>query len=179
MSPAQNTGDPGSIPGSGRSPRGRNGNPLQYSCLENPIDKGAWRATVHGVSKSQTRQRLTLSHFSEECYAGADWLNTRPASRAFCGLASTHSPGFISCPPCSSHTVFFEFLENTYHAATPEPPGIVPSVNILLLPHLANSYPCSLSLLFNSDASGSCSDLPGEVRLPSNHPSWHHVLLCS
>ena len=113
-------------------PRGRNGNPLQYSCLENPMDRGAWRATVHGVPKSQTRQRLTLSHFSEECYAGADWLNTRPASRAFCGLAPTHSPGFISCPPCSSHTVFSEFLENTYHAATPEPPGIVPSVNILL-----------------------------------------------
>ena len=47
------------------------------------------------------------------------------------------------------------------------------------LPHLANSYPCSLSRLFNSDASGSCSDLPGEVRLPSNCPSWHHVLPCA
>ena len=129
---AQNVGDLGSIPGSGRSPRGGNGNPLQYSCLENPMDREAWWATVHGVSKSQTRQRLTVSHFSEECYVGADCLNTRPASRAFCGLASTHSSGFISRPPCLSHTVFFEFLENTYHAATPEPPGIVPSVNILL-----------------------------------------------
>ena len=45
----------GSIPGSGRSPEGGNGNPLQYSCLGNPMDRGAWRATVHGVSKSQTR----------------------------------------------------------------------------------------------------------------------------
>ena len=44
----------GSIPGSGRSPRGGNGKPLQYSCLENPMDRGAWRATVHGVVKSQT-----------------------------------------------------------------------------------------------------------------------------
>ena len=44
----------GSIPGLGRSPRGRNGNPLQYSCLENPMDRGAWQATVHGVAKSQT-----------------------------------------------------------------------------------------------------------------------------
>ena len=47
--------DVGSIPGSGRSPGGEHGNALQYSCLENPVDRGAWRATVHGVAKSQTR----------------------------------------------------------------------------------------------------------------------------
>ena len=52
---AYNVGDPGSIPGSGRSPGEGNGNPLQYSCLENPMDRGAWLATVHGVAKSQTR----------------------------------------------------------------------------------------------------------------------------
>ena len=52
---AYNAGDPGSIPGSGKSPGEGNGNPLQYSCLENPMDKGAWLATVHGVTKSQTR----------------------------------------------------------------------------------------------------------------------------
>ena len=50
-----NTGDAGSIPGSGRSPGEGNGNPLQYSYLENPMDRGAWRATVHGVAKNQTR----------------------------------------------------------------------------------------------------------------------------
>ena len=49
-----NSGDPGSIPGSGRSPEEGNGNSLQYSCLENPMDRGAWRATVHGVAKSWT-----------------------------------------------------------------------------------------------------------------------------
>ena len=43
--------DEGSIPGSGRSPGGGNGNPLQYSCLENPMDRGTWWATVHGVVK--------------------------------------------------------------------------------------------------------------------------------
>ena len=43
------------IPGWGRSPGGRHGNPLQYSCLENPMDRGAWRATVHRVAKSRTR----------------------------------------------------------------------------------------------------------------------------
>ena len=52
---ASNTGDLGSIPGSGRSPGEGNGNPLQYSCLENPMDGGAWWATVHGVTKSRTR----------------------------------------------------------------------------------------------------------------------------
>ena len=48
-------GDAGSTPGSGTSPGEGNGNPLQYSCLGNPIDRGDWRATVHGVAKSQTR----------------------------------------------------------------------------------------------------------------------------
>ena len=60
--PPGNAGDAGDaenagadfIPGSGRSPAGGNGNPLQYSCLENPINRGAWRASVHGVAKSQT-----------------------------------------------------------------------------------------------------------------------------
>ena len=47
--------DTGMIPGSGRSPGGGQGNPLQHPCLENPMDRGAWRATVHGVMKSWTR----------------------------------------------------------------------------------------------------------------------------
>ena len=49
--PACNAGDPGSISGSGRSPGEGNGNPRRYSCLENPMDKGAWRATVHGITR--------------------------------------------------------------------------------------------------------------------------------
>ena len=55
-----------SIPGWGRCPGEGNGNPLQYSRLENPMDRGAWRATVHGVAKSQTRlsMRTSLSHSS-------------------------------------------------------------------------------------------------------------------
>ena len=52
---ACNAGNLSSIPGSGRSPGEGNGNPLQYSYLENSIDRGAWRATVHGVAKSWTR----------------------------------------------------------------------------------------------------------------------------
>ena len=49
------SGEVGLIPGSGRSPGEGNGTSLQYSCLENPMDRGAWRATVHRVAKSQTR----------------------------------------------------------------------------------------------------------------------------
>ena len=52
--PACNVGDPGLIPGSGRSPGRGHGNPLQCSCLENPQDRGAWWATVHRVTQSLT-----------------------------------------------------------------------------------------------------------------------------
>ena len=61
---AYNAGDPGSIPWSGRSSGEGNGKPLQYSCLENSIDGGAWWAAVHGVTKSQTQ----LSNFTFTCF---------------------------------------------------------------------------------------------------------------
>ena len=63
---ACNAGDPGLIPGSGRSPGEGNGNPLQYSCPENPMDRGAWQSTGHGVAKSWTRLSdfiLSVYHF--------------------------------------------------------------------------------------------------------------------
>ena len=63
--PPANAGDIrdlGSIPGSGRSPRGEHGNPLQYSCLENPMGRGAWRATVHQVTDSWTRLQRLSTH---------------------------------------------------------------------------------------------------------------------
>ena len=50
------------IPGSGRSPGEGTGNPLQYSCLENPMDRGAWQATVYGVAKSQTQLKYLSMH---------------------------------------------------------------------------------------------------------------------
>ena len=55
-------GDAGSIPGSGRSPGGGHGNPLQYSCLENPMDRGAWQAVVQRVAKSQTQLKQLSMH---------------------------------------------------------------------------------------------------------------------
>ena len=50
------------VPGSGGSPQGGNGNPLQYSCLENPVDRGVWWATIHRVTKSQTQLGNLSTH---------------------------------------------------------------------------------------------------------------------
>ena len=61
---AEDLRDMGSIPRLGRFPGGRDGNPLQYSCLENPMDRGSWWATIHRVAKSQTR----LKRFSGGLY---------------------------------------------------------------------------------------------------------------
>ena len=64
---AGDTGDVGLIPGSGRSPGEGHGNPLQYSCLENPKDRGAWWAAVHGVTKSRTRlKRLGIAQGTKQ-----------------------------------------------------------------------------------------------------------------
>ena len=68
---ACNEGELGSIPESGKSPGEGNGNPLQYSCLENPMDGGAWWATVHRVAKSRTRlSNFTLSYDTNQFLVG-------------------------------------------------------------------------------------------------------------
>ena len=95
--------DAGLIPGSGRSPGGGHGNPLQYSCLENPMDRGAWQATVHRVSKSQTLLKRLSMHsqvgrgesscgtFDEDPSPGpcrvVRWLPGQPPSQS-----TTHRP---------------------------------------------------------------------------------------
>ena len=95
--PPANAGDLGSVPGLGIPPGGGHGNPLQYPCLENPMDRGAWRATVHGVLKSQTRRnRLNSSTV---------WMFGRQKASK---LAETPNPVFPSQPynprPPSDHT---------------------------------------------------------------------------
>ena len=62
--PPANTGDLGSIPGLGRSPEEGKGNPLQCSCLENPMDRGAWWVTVHGVTESNTTGEIMAKSLS-------------------------------------------------------------------------------------------------------------------
>ena len=96
--PAWNVGDPGSIPGSGRYPGEGNGTPLQYSCLENPMDWGAWWATVHGVAKSQTR----LSNFT--------------SSFTSSGLVSLPFPFIFSFHFPSLFTIIFPFIVSVYNA---------------------------------------------------------------
>ena len=71
---ACNAGDLSSIPGSGRSPGEGNGNQLQYSCLEKPMDRGVWQATVHGVAKNRTERLSRHAHPSEPEDAGGTAL---------------------------------------------------------------------------------------------------------
>ena len=75
--PAYIAGDPSSIPGLGRSPGGGNGNPLQDSCLENPLDRGAWQATVQGVAKSRAQLSDNTSLHFTPCSGmlGADYAD--------------------------------------------------------------------------------------------------------
>ena len=68
--PPANAEDPSLIPGLGRFPGKGNGNPLQYSCLENPRDRGGWRAIVHGVAKSQELDTAKVSTHEPEVGSG-------------------------------------------------------------------------------------------------------------
>ena len=68
--PPANAGDTGSIPGLGRSPGEGTGTPLQCSCLENPMDRGAWWAAVHGVTKSRTQLNDSAHHITQSTKEG-------------------------------------------------------------------------------------------------------------
>ena len=83
-------------PGSGRSPGGGHGNPLQYSCLENPTDRGAWWATVHGVAKSQTHLKWLSRHAQEkDHHVSGSTLTEKPSvSTIWNKINNNHN----SCP---------------------------------------------------------------------------------
>ena len=107
---ACNAGDPGLIPGSGRSPGEVNGNPLEYSCLENPMDRGGWRAIVHGVSQSQNLENssaplLLHTHLLAQATAtfpggGRESSNWSPC---FTSIQSVFTRHFPWARPCSPH----------------------------------------------------------------------------
>ena len=98
--PACNAGDQGSIPGSGRSPGEGNGYPLQCSCLENSVDRGAWQAIVHGVTKSQTRLNDQHAHINPYKLPYSDritWLHPFcEESMCFKEQRSTHAGKSVS-----------------------------------------------------------------------------------
>ena len=107
-----NAGDAGSIPGSGRSPGEGNGNPLQYSCLRNPMDGGAWQATVHRGHK-RVRQGLESKRQQKRFYLPFNWFRVHSAchrSAAGCGKSSAAwlsllSSAFCMVSPPSHHLV--------------------------------------------------------------------------
>ena len=102
---ACNVGDLGLSPGSGRSPGEGNGNPLQYSCMENPMDRGAWQATVHGVAKSWTQQ----SNFTFTFSRLIQWFLSASAQFSQFSLSVVSDPlrpheSQHARPPCPSPT---------------------------------------------------------------------------
>ena len=98
---AHNTEDLGSIPGSGRSPGEGNGNPLQYSCLENPMGRGAWWATAHRVTKSRTRLRDHFTFTLGLCTSCYLCLETSPS------WSTEHIP---------AHSASLTLLNHAFHS---------------------------------------------------------------
>ena len=99
---AYNVGNQGSIPGSGRSSGGGNGNPVQYSCPENPMDRKAWWATVHGVAKSQKGLTELIPSLSDavscSSYSCSSYLCPEPAQPLH---PPHHSSAFLPLSPAS------------------------------------------------------------------------------
>ena len=90
---ACNTGDPGSIPGLGRSPGEGHGNPLQYPCLENPKDRGAWQATLHGVARLGHDLATKPSPTTLRCSNSLEWFTELRKGSTYSYNLITKDPG--------------------------------------------------------------------------------------
>ena len=102
--PACDAWDPGSIPGSGRSPGEGLGNPLQYSCPENPMDRGAWRAIVNGVAKSWTRLKRLSMHAhgrNHSVWAPFPWPKCAPLAGSATGAPWEMEGYTLIWKPCN------------------------------------------------------------------------------
>ena len=114
--PPPNAGDPHLVPGLGKSPGGGHGNPLQYSCLENPMDRGAWWATVHGVTQSWKRlKQLSSSSSSQEENKNA--CSSLSRVRAHCGHYQ------LILMPLSKQRAVWRVLERVYMCRSREYSG--------------------------------------------------------
>ena len=139
---AFNAGDPGSIPGSGRSPGEGNGNPLQDSCLENPMDGGAWWAAVHGVTKSRTRP----SDFTFTFFLAPSWYSV---SAEMSSPQRNDHPFYQNCSP--STQICMSLLSNIlplsiFSMAPPTPQTCIIHVSVHFciprFPPVENLKPC-------------------------------------
>ena len=102
------------IPRSGRSPGGGHGNPLQYSCLENPMDRGAWRAIVHGVAKSWTQlKRLSMQEYTEDLQKWSRGSCMLPAQFPFNIWHNLRT--IINIEKINLHMILFSKVQNLSH----------------------------------------------------------------
>ena len=118
--------DMGSIPGLGRSPGGGRGNPLQYSCLENPMDRGVWWATVHRVTKNQTRLKRQHTHTLRMPRNKFILVQFLPSA---CVLSCFRGVGFFVTLWTVAHQALLsmEFSRQEYWSGLPcPPPGDLP-----------------------------------------------------
>ena len=105
---ANNVGDPGSIPGLGRFSGEGKSNPLQYTCLKNPMDRGAWWATVHGAAKSQTRLR-DFTYTFIRIYTIPDPFSSAQSCLTLCDPMNRSTPGL------PVHHQLLEFTQTHIH----------------------------------------------------------------
>ena len=96
--------DVGSIPGLGRSPGGGKGNPLQYPCLENPMDRGAWQATVHGVAEADTHAQLHVLMTTGKTISLTGWTFVSKVMSLLFNMLSRFVVAFL---PRSKHLLLF------------------------------------------------------------------------